>query len=245
MKCFNFVAAIAIVVVASAQATAGILASDDFSYADGSLVPNGGWATHSGTPGDLLVSSGAAVVQHGDPSEDANLSFLDVSSGVLTATFDIMVTDDTEIGSGGTDFEYFAHFFTDGSFNFRSRVDVVAPSSGGDYTLGISSTSSTAEATLPVDFDFGETVAVSIDFDLDTGIGSLTVGANTIVGTSSSLDETLNRFALRQSDSSNNETVIVDNLRITGVPVPEPSTILMALMAASAVGAVGLRRKLG
>ena len=29
-----------------------VLASDDFSYANGPLVPNGGWTNHSGTEGD-------------------------------------------------------------------------------------------------------------------------------------------------------------------------------------------------
>lgn len=222
------------------DAKAALLASDDFSYPDGSLVPNGGWANHSGNPGDLLVASGAAVVQHGTPSEDANLSFPNVESGVLNATFEIIVNDDTAIGGG--DYEYFAHFFTDGSFNFRSRVDVVPANGTGDYTLGISSTSSTAEATLPVDFAYGDAVTVSLDFDLDTGIGSLTAGGSTIVGTSSSLGESLNRFALRQSDSSNNETVTVDNLRITGTPViPEPTSL--CLMVAGLAGIAASRRR--
>lgn len=224
----------------SGAANAATLASDDFSYADGSLVPNGGWSTHSGTPGDLLVASGEAVVQHGAPSEDANLGFADVNSGVLTATFDIVVRDDTVISGG--DYEYFAHFFTDGSFNFRARIDVVEGADGGDYTLGISSTTSTAQDVLPVDFSFGDTVAVSLAYDLDTAIGSLTVGADTIVGMAGTPGETLNRFALRQSDSSNNETVTVDNLVISGTAaVPEPTSI--ALLVAGLIAAVSTRRK--
>jgi len=226
-------------VLTSGPANAATLVTEDFNYADGSLVGNGGWATHSGNPGDLLVAGGQAVVQHGTPSEDANISFPDVSTGVLTAEFDVVVNDDAVIGGG--DYEYFAHFFTDGSFNFRSRLDVVPGTVGGDYTLGISSTSSTAEATLPVDFSFGDTVAVSLAFDLDTGIGSLTVGGDTISGTSSSLGEVLNRFALRQSDSSNNETITIDNLRISGTIIPEPASLMLTL-----VGLIGLgvaRRK--
>jgi len=209
-------------------ALAVTLASDDFSYPDGSLVPNGGWANHSGTPGDLLVAGGQAVVQHGAPSEDANLAFIGVSTGVLTARFDLSVNDDTAIG--GTDFEYFAHFYTDGSFNFRARVDIVPATNAGDFTLGISSTSSTAEAILPTDFNYGETLSVELSFDLDSGIASLAVGGDTIIGTSSATGETLDRFALRQSDSSNNETVTIDNVVITGVP--EPSTALLGGLAA-------------
>ena len=40
------------------NANAAILVTDTFSYPDGSLVPNGGWANHSGVAGDLMVASG-------------------------------------------------------------------------------------------------------------------------------------------------------------------------------------------
>ena len=213
------------------------LVTDDFTYADGSLTGNPAWNNHSGTQGDLLVSGGAAVVQHGTPSEDANISFADQDTGVLTATFDIVVQDDTEISGG--DYEYFAHFFTGGSFNYRSRVDIVA-FDGADYTLGISSTSSTAQATLSSGFTFGDTVSLALSFDLDSGVGSLTVGAETIVGTSNSTGQTLNRFALRQSDSSNNETVTVDNLSISVVPEPSSYALIGGLLA---LGYVMLRRR--
>lgn len=224
----------------SGSANADLLASDDFSYADGSLVGNGGWTNHSGNAGDLLVSGGQAVVQHGVPSEDAGITFADVNSGILSAVFDIIVNDDTAIG--GNDFEYFAHFQTEGSNNFRSRLDVQSGTMGGDYTLGISSTTSTAEATLTQDFMFGDTVSVVLDFDLDTGLGSLTVGSETIVGTSTDIGATLNRFSLRQSDSSNNETVLVDNLRINGTPViPEPGS--MGIIGLAGLIALVRRRK--
>jgi len=213
------------------------LASDDFSYPDGSLTSNPAWDTHSGNEGDLLVSGEAAVVQHGAPSEDANLTFGTQSAGVLTATFDITVNDDEIIGTSGTDFEYFAHFFTEGSFNFRSRVDVQAPTGGGDYTLGISSSTSTAEATLTSDFSFGETVPVSIDFDFASGTASLTAGGETVFGEEDGAGQSLDSFAFRQSDSSNNETVTVDNLVIS-TTIPEPSTALL-----SGIALLGLLRR--
>jgi hypothetical protein len=207
------------------------LASDDFSYADGALVPNGGWANHSGNAGDLLVAGGAAVVQHGSPSEDANLAFGTQSNGVITATFDIRVNDDSIIGDGGgTDFEYFAHFFTAGSFNFRARLDVIAPSAGGDYSMGISSSSSTAEATLVNDFNFGDTVTVALSFDLADGTGSLLVNGEAISGSASGAGQTMDAIGLRQSDSSNNEAVTVDNLVVT-TTVPEPSSALFGGLA--------------
>ena len=197
------------------------LASDDFSYPDDTpLALQPGWDRHSGATddndmpiNDFLVFDGKAVVQHGVPSEDVNLAFADVTAGNLTATFDITVNDDEIIG--GTDFEYFAHFFTSGSFNFRARLSVVAPNQAGDYSLGLSSTTSTEEVTLTNDFNYGDTVAVELTLDVTTGVASLTVNGETIVGTSGNPGETMNRFALRQSDSSNNETVTVDNLVVT------------------------------
>lgn len=209
-----------------ATANAQILVDDNFNRADGSSLtgslptpgPGGVWTSHSGTLGDLLLSGGQAVIQHGVPSEDTHTLFAGQGSGVLTATFDFTVNDDTVIGGG--DYEYFAHFFTEGNFNFRSRLDVVAPNAAGDYTLGISSTSSTAEATFATDFLFNTQYTAALDFNLDTGIGAVTVGGNTISGTSSSLGEVLDSFALRQSDSSNNETVLIDNLVVSYVPEP-------------------------
>jgi hypothetical protein len=238
------IAAVAIAAFASQSLAQTILVNDNFDRADGSLTgtvptpgPGGAWANHSGTLGDLLISSGQAVVQHGAPSEDNHVLFAGISTGVLSANFDMSVSDDTVISGG--DYEYFAHFFTEGSFNFRARLDVVAPNSTGDYTLGISSGTSTAEATFATDFTFGVVYNVTLDFNLDTGTGSVTVGGTTISGTVPVLGETLDSFALRQSDSSNNETVLVDNLVVS---VPEPSTYALALGALGLV-LVMLRRR--
>ena len=130
--------------------SADIVVNEDFNRADGSLVgtsptpgPGGVWANHSGTAGDLLISGGQALVQHGTPSEDANVSFASYTDGLLTAVFDLTVTDDTAIGGG--DYEYFAHFMEVGSFNFRSRLDIVAANTTGDYTLGLATSAGTAE----------------------------------------------------------------------------------------------------
>ncbi len=202
------------------------LVDENFNRADGSLTgtaptpgPGGVWENHSGSFGDLLISSGQARIQHGTPSEDAHVQFAAQSTGILSATFDVTVNDDTTIS--GSDNEYFAHFMTEGSFNFRSRVDIVAPNSAGDFTLGLSSSTSTAETIFPTDFSYNTPINVTMAFDLSTGTGSLTVGGTTITGLASGSGQTLNSFSLRQSDSSNNETVLVDNL----VVVPEPASL--------------------
>lgn len=228
------------VVLAFSPAGAATLKTDNFAYPDGNLVGNGDWANHSGTGSFIQVVSEEVVLQHGGGSrEDANTGFTAQTTGVLTADFDITVLAEQTIGTNGTDFEYFAHFFTDGDFNFRSRLDVVAPTTGGDYTLGISSGSSTAEANLPTDFSFGSVVPVSISFDLNSGIGSLTAGGNTVSGIDTFLSESLDRFALRQSTSSENEMITVDNLVIS--QVPEPATFLLVLAGLMVIAAVRRR----
>lgn len=228
----------------AASANAVILADENFDRPDGSLVgtsptpgPGGTWANHSGTEGDLLISSGQALVQHGAPSEDAHTPFAAQSSGVLEAVFDITVSDDAPIGGG--DYEYFAHFMPEGSFSFRSRLDIVPATSGGDYTLGISTGGGTAESIFPSDFGYGVSVNVTLGFDFDTGLSSVTVGGTTITSTSAYLGETLDSFALRQSDSSNNETILVDNLLVS--QIPEPSTL--ALIGLGGLAMAFRRRK--
>jgi hypothetical protein len=229
------------VVALATQANAAItLATETFSYPDGALVPNGGWANQSGTAGTLLVASGAAVVTQNSGSEDAELVFANnLTVGVVTATFDINVTAPGAMT--GTGFEYFAHFSDDTTFAFTSRLDVVTPSAGGDYTLGISSTTSTAEDTLPTDFSFGTVVPVSISFDLNTGTGSLTAGGNTVSGSALGAGEIIDAFNLRQANSTSDETITVDNLVVTYVP--EPASI--ALVALGALALAGLGRRSG
>ena len=64
----------------------------DSTYSDGSLVGNGAWVNHGGTPGTLLVSSGQAILQEdGSASEDAHIPFTPVS-GVLYYGLDFSVS---------------------------------------------------------------------------------------------------------------------------------------------------------
>ncbi|NNC49072.1 MAG: T9SS type A sorting domain-containing protein [Flaviramulus sp.] len=188
-----------------------VLVAEGFDYADGSLVPNGGWANESGTPGDFLVTSGQAVVQHGSPSEDVKLAFSSVSGDVY-AGFDFSVDDLGAPYSGGTDFEYFAHL------DFKARLDIVAPSGSGDFSVGISSATSTAEGIWGTDLLFNTTYRAIIKFDQVTGTAQLWISpsASTDTSISGSAPGAFNvsEFELRQSDSSENETVRVDNLMI-------------------------------
>ncbi len=224
MKRSLFAFATATLVASSASAA---LLTETFTYADGALVPNGGWVNQSGTAGTLLVASGEAVLkQDGSRPEDTEKVFAsDLSTGIVTAAFDMRVTAPTSAITG-TGFEYFAHFSDDTTFDFIARLDVVAPNGATGYTLGIATFSSTNESKLPVDFAFGATVPVELSFNLDTGLASVTAGSATVSSTTVSLGELIDAFNFRQANSTTDETIFVDNLVITYVPEPTSLALL-------------------
>jgi hypothetical protein len=228
------------------QSHATVLAFDNFDYPDGSLVPNGGWTNHSGASGDLLVSSEQVVVQHGTPSEDANLAFA-TTAGDVYYGIDFSV-DAISAPTWGTDNEYFAHFRT--GFNFTARLDVVGPTGVGDFSVGIASDDSTADAIWATDLTFGTTYRAVVRYDQDGNQAQLWINAalesdTSILGDDQSdPGDTIDSFALRQSDSDNNETVRVDGL-VVGMTfddvvsaVPEPTSIVLLF-----VGLLGISNR--
>ena len=191
---------------------------EDFAYADGSLIDAPDWNSFSGTSGDLLVASGQAVVQHGTPSEDAGLAFTPISGDVYYA-FDFSVTDPGGVITGG-DYEYFAMFKDDG-YTYKGRIDIVEATSGGDYTVGIATSNSTADAIWATDLSFDTTYRATARYNQDTNIAELWIDAASSSDTSIlGADEddpgtSISQFGLRQSDSSLNEAILVDNLALS------------------------------
>lgn len=224
----SLIACLAIMVAGTANAQL----TDNFTYADGNLTNlNSAWITHSGTANPILVAGGAAVITNRIAGYDVHRLFdvgpASYSSGILTATFDMVVTASAMTG---TDFEYFAHFWsTAAPTAFRSRTDIVAPgTAGGDYSIGIATLASTAEFTLGnlVGFTFGQIVPVTISFNISGGTSSLTAGGQTIYTSVVSLGQIIDGFGLRQDVSSSLETIRVDNLLVTH-SVPEPATLAL------------------
>ncbi len=237
-------------VALTSLAPAVVILSDNFDYADGSLVTNGGWTNHSGTTGDLLLAGGKAVVQHGTPSEDANIAFtavsgkifygIDFSVGALAAAY------------AGSDNEYFAHF-KDNGFGFSARMDIVAPTGAGDYSVGIASDASTADSIWATDLIFGTTYRAVVEFDQDNNQAKLWINASLETDTSILGDDqadpgnSIIEFALRQSDSSENEAITVDGLVVgttfadVVTAVPEPSSI--ALLGLGGLALILRRRR--
>ncbi len=190
---------------------------EDFNYVDGSLINNPLWSNFSGTSGDLMVSSEQVLVQHGTPSEDAQIQFAAVSGSIYYALDFTVVNPGSPIS--GTDNEYFATF-KDFSFGFSGRLDIVPPSSTGDFSVGIATDGATADSIWTTDLTYGETYRATVKYDQVTNIAQLWIDATSESDTSiigADLDDpgrTIVSFALRQSDSSLNEGILVDNLRV-------------------------------
>ncbi|WP_430928613.1 T9SS type A sorting domain-containing protein [Polaribacter marinivivus] len=190
---------------------------EDFSYTDGSLTSNPLWNGFSGTSGDLMVESGQAVVQHGTPSEDAQIQFEPVSGNIYYALDFTVVDPGNPIP--GTDNEYFA-LFKDTGFGFVGRLDIVPPTNSGDFTVGIATDGGIADSVWATDLSYGVKYRATVKYDQDKDIAQLWINASSETDTSilgADLEDpgrTVVAFALRQSDSDLNEKILVDNLKI-------------------------------
>jgi hypothetical protein len=192
---------------------------EDFEYPDGSLSSNPSWNSFSGTLGDLLVSSGQAVIQQGTTSsEDVNIAFGSRTGDVFYA-LDFTVTNPGGIITG-SDYEYFAVLKDDG-YNYRARLDVAEAINGGDFTIGISTTGSTADAVWATDLSYGTTYRATVRYNQESNISELWIDATASTDTSIlGIDQadpgtTVTQFALRQADSSMDESIIIDNLTVS------------------------------
>lgn len=213
--------------------------TENFNYPDGPLVgaADSPWVTHSGTPNQVNVASGAAQLVSSE-SEDVSAPIAPAgffyNSGTLTATFD--ATFSVLPNATGA---YFAHF-KDGSTGFRSRV--FATTSGADtgFRLGISDvTNAVASAVfIPTDLSLNTTYLLTLSLDVSTGRSSLTVAgagsvtANDLTGTPPALTPiNASAFALRQGGTLG--TIAVDNISVdaSAAAVPESSTALLLVLA--------------
>ncbi len=211
--------------------------SDTFTYADGDLTTesSGVWTSHSGSANFIQVASGQAVLTHGGGSrEDVNIKFGLKTFGSLYFGLDVSV-DDLGAPFTSTDNEYFAHFRSDPNpYEFLARVDVVPSTGGGDYTLGIASFDSTADAVWATDLEYDTFYRLVVKYDIDNDRATLWVDPASSSDTSilgddgTDQDRVADSFALRQSNSTEDETIRVDNLVVSrnfgDVAIPEPTT---------------------
>jgi hypothetical protein len=151
----------------------GLLLSDDFNYADGSIVTNSQFTWHTygasaGDTGQTQVIEGRLMLQS-NQSEDlqAALSqgpYAPTNSWVLYASF--ALTCSSRPGGSG---DYFAHF-RGGTSGSGARVFVRATgAAAGKYRLGLANNDSSATAILPFDLELNTTQIVVVRYDTATG----------------------------------------------------------------------------
>jgi len=140
----RFATLLALLAISAAPAFATVLLSDGFSYVNGPLPPNGGWANFSGAGTEIQVVSGRAVVDHNSAPDDQILFPVQSTSSKTYACFDVIVP----AGAAQPKAVYFAMLKDGGTSVFVSRVYVVGLSSGGmTFAISHSSTSATVGLT--------------------------------------------------------------------------------------------------
>lgn len=246
MASFITVAAVA------ATASAVPLLEDHFPYPNGNLTGNNGWATHSGTATFVQVSDGVVVLTNGSGSrEDNHRAFALQPNNVKTyASFFLTVPTGT-VMSG---FDYFAHFRPTGvdSNQFCARTYTGTTAVGGDYAIGISTTSSGTSPVVswPTGLTFGQTYRIVTAYDPITGTSTLWVDPQTEASPSVSsthvnqINRSLQDYAWRQG-ATGAALQQVDNLFVGTTfddvipppPVPSASTWGLAALALLVAGA--------
>ena len=230
---------------------ATIFLAEPFDYPDGDLtnVSSGLWNAHSGTGSPILVNSGSITLDQGSGSREDVNSDLGLSMGAGDQwfySFDVSV-------SGSSSDVYFASLLQGSSF-YEGRLFVTAPASTGDYTFGISGGSSSPVATWGSDFSFGTTHRVVVSYDFDSTNVTLWVDPSSEASTSISdnsapFQDSPSAISFRQASPTTPNSQIIDNLvvadsfqeALTGVAVPEPSSL--SLMGISGLALVGFGYK--
>lgn len=242
------VAASAVIAIGALSSVlqADVYFTEGFDYADGALTSvSSDWTSHSGTEGQIQVSGGKITLTDSQ-SEDVNrLIGTTVTTGTVFAGFDFSVSASNP---GGTDFEYFAHF-GNGTSDFTARMDINSADANG-FLVGISHTS-TAQASWGSTLDYDTVYRAIIGYDRDSGLANLWIDASlesdTSIVTTTSDTNNVEGFYFRESSSSVNETIVVDDLIagstfadvVTFSAVPEPSSLFVLGM----VGFAGLARR--
>ncbi len=228
------------------EARADVFFSEGFDYANGSLTTvSTDWNRHSGTTGQIQVLDGKITLKD-TQSEDVNRSIgTTLTTGTVFSGFDFSVSASNP---GGSDFEYFAHF-GNGTSDFTARMDINTADDNG-FLVGISHTS-TAQTSWGSALDYDTVYRAVIGYDRDSGIANLWIDAaletDTSIATTSTDTNNVEGFYFRESSSSVNETIVVDDL-IVGTTfddvanfsaIPEPGSVAIL----SLVGLAGLVRR--
>jgi hypothetical protein len=158
-------AVLALTVIVAPRAQATSIFADGFSYANGNLVPNGGWANYSGANVDVQVAAGRATggAILNPQNDDHRLFAAQPTTSKTYACFIANIPSFT----GTPKPIYFAELKDAGAANLLSRVYVVN-FPGGGWTFGISHASTSATVgltrwTAPLNNNQDYTIVINYD----------------------------------------------------------------------------------
>lgn len=145
-------------------AMAASILTESFTYPDGNLTPNGGWAIYSGAGTDVQVVSGRAVGNHANAPDDHILFAVQPIDTKTYACFKVKITDP----GGAPKAVYFAELKDAGASILVSRTYVL-PLIAGGFTFGISHTSTSATVGITpwsnTTLNYGQEYQIVINYD--------------------------------------------------------------------------------
>ena len=149
--------------LAATPSMAASLVFDTFTYANGNLVPNGGWANYSGAATDIQVASNRATGFGPNANDDHILFAAQPVTAKTYACFDVIIP---AVAAQPKPI-YFAELKDAGAANLVSRVYVLPLATGG-WTFGISHSSTSATVgvaawTAPLSFDVSYHLVINYD----------------------------------------------------------------------------------
>ena len=183
--------------------------TDTFTYPDGNLAGNGGWAVYSGTPPtDIQVLAGRAEGTGNAAPDDHVLFAAQPTTSKTYACFKVKIADP----GGAPRAVYFAELKDAGASILVSRTYVL-PLTAGGWTFGIShsSTNTTTASITPwsaTSLNYGQEYQIVINYDPVNHSSTLWVDPTSEASTSvtdvnaTATATAVQGFGLRQSGSA-------------------------------------------
>ncbi len=242
MKLFTKTMAVATVVIAltfSGNTNADIVYSTNFNsptYSDGGLIGQDGWlitgtsvvnpinVANVGTDGNVTLTNNGQDVRRAY----TNNLVADLSNISLSA--DVIVTAALATG------DYFMHLGNNTDTVFQARVYAKSGTTAGTFQLALGTSSGTAGLVYGAELNLNSLFNVRAQYDIVSGLandtGFLFVNGNPYIAALTTGTDALSfaSVSLRQGTAANAPSVIVDNIVVTTVAIPEPTTAGLGLI---------------